>query len=348
MTKIRLQYINSYRDRHGKLRYYFRRSGFKKVALPGLPGSAEFMAAYQTALAAASTITEIGANRHKPGTVAATVSGYLASREYRDGLAAGTKRLRRGVLEKFRVQHKDGPIASLRRVHIERMLAEQPTAPMALHFFTAIRELMKFAVRMGLRADDPTQGIKRPRLTGDGFYAWSDSDIVKFEAVHAVGSRARLAMSLGLYLGQRRSDVIKLGWQHVRADPQVSGRYIVRLRQQKTGSPLDIPVHPRLQVLLDLLPKTQLAFLTTQYGRPFGGGRPFANWFHAECQKAGLPKEASFHGTRKAAARRLAEAGCSVKIIAAITGHRSLGEIARYTEQADQLRLARMGIEIVS
>src|SRR6266516_1855657 len=156
MTKIRLQYINSYRDRHGKLRYYFRRSGFKKVALPGLPGSAEFMAAYQTALAAASTITEIGANRHKPGTVAATVSGYLASREYRDELAASTKQGRRSILERFRAQYGDGPIASLRRVHIERMLAEQSTPASARLFFAIIRELMKFAVRMELRADDPT------------------------------------------------------------------------------------------------------------------------------------------------------------------------------------------------
>jgi hypothetical protein len=41
---------------------------------------------------------------------------------------------------------------------------------------------------------------------------------------------------------------------------------------------------------------------------------------------------------RKAAARLLAEAGCTEHEIAAITGHASLREIARYTKAADQQR----------
>jgi integrase len=346
MTKIRLKFINSYRDRHGKLRYYFRRAGFKKMSLPGMPGSADFMAAYQSALASSSTPIEIGARKNKPGTVAAAVAGYLASRAYLD-LAPATKQTRRSILENFRTQFGDGPIASLRRVNIEQIIERQPTPATAQLLFVAIRELMKFSVRMGLRADDPTQGVQRPRLKGDGLHTWSDADIAKFEATHPIGSRARLAMGLGLYLGQRRSDVIKMGWQHIRNDPQGTGRYLIRVKQQKTGAPLDIPVHVRLQAMLDALPRTQLAFLTTQYNKPFGV-TPFGNWFKAECRKAGLPEEAAFHGLRKAAARRLAEAGCSVKVIAAVTGHRSLNEIARYTASADQLRLARMGIGTIA
>ncbi|MEQ1609447.1 MAG: tyrosine-type recombinase/integrase [Hyphomonadaceae bacterium] len=49
----------------------------------------------------------------------------------------------------------------------------------------------------------------------------------------------------------------------------------------------------------------------------------------------------SIHGLRKSAARRLAEAGCSAKQIAAVTGHASLREVERYTSAADQERLAR-------
>jgi integrase len=209
-----------------------------------------------SALASATPMmpSEIGASRTKPGTVAAAVAGYFASREFRE-LAPSTKYLRRGVLEKFRTLYGDGPIASLKRVHIERMLAEQSTAATALHFYVSIRELMKYAVRMGMRTDDPTQGIKRPKLTGGGFYAWTDDDIAKFETTHPADSRARLAMSLGLYLGQRRSDIFKLGWQHVRPDPQAPGRSIIRLRQQKTGEPLDIPVHPSFKCCSIRYPK---------------------------------------------------------------------------------------------
>lgn len=59
------------------------------------------------------------------------------------------------------------------------------------------------------------------------------------------------------------------------------------------------------------------------------------------------PKVRAAHGLRKAAARRLAEANCTVHEIAAITGHASLREVARYTKAADQKRLAISAMEKV-
>jgi integrase len=348
MTKIRLQYINSYRDRHGKMRWYFRRAGFKKVALPGAVGSAEFMAAYQSALASASPMmTEIGASRTKPGTVAAAVVAYYNSREFR-GLAAETQRGRRSILERLRKEYGDGPIATLQRHHIEQMLARIPTPAAARLFFVALRQVLGYAARMGMRRDDPTIGIKRPRLKSDGVYCWSDEDVKKFEATHPVGTRARLALALGVYLGQRNNDTIKLGWQHLRLDPENPGRYIIRMRQHKTGRVLDIPVHGKLQAILDVTPRTQMTFLLTRLGKPFARPTAFANWFRTQCDVAGLPGQCVFHGLRKVAARKLAEAGASTLIIASVTGHASLAEIARYTRQVDQLRLARRGIDLVS
>jgi integrase len=44
---------------------------------------------------------------------------------------------------------------------------------------------------------------------------------------------------------------------------------------------------------------------------------------------------------------RLANAGCSVNQIAAITGHKSLAEVARYTAAADQTRLARQALTML-
>ena len=79
MTRLKLDYVHEYRDRHGKLRRYFRRPGFKQVALPGLPGSDEFMTAYQLALAGQPPRVEIGAGRTKPGTVNAAIVGYYNS-----------------------------------------------------------------------------------------------------------------------------------------------------------------------------------------------------------------------------------------------------------------------------
>ena len=62
------KFVQGFIDRHGKARFYFRRAGFKAVALPGLPWSPEFMAAYEKALAGAGTTRKRSRQtRHDPG-----------------------------------------------------------------------------------------------------------------------------------------------------------------------------------------------------------------------------------------------------------------------------------------
>jgi integrase len=82
----------------------------------------------------------------------------------------------------------------------------------------------------------------------------------------------------------------------------------------------------------------------TLRGKPFDP-HAFTPWFGEACKAAGLPRECTFHGLRKAACRRLAEAGCTVHEIAAISGHASLREVERYTKAADQAKLARAAME---
>jgi hypothetical protein len=48
---MQLHYVNEFRDRHGRLRRYFRRPGQPAIPLPGEPGSSKFMKSYETALA---------------------------------------------------------------------------------------------------------------------------------------------------------------------------------------------------------------------------------------------------------------------------------------------------------
>ncbi len=76
----------------------------------------------------------------------------------------------------------------------------------------------------------------------------------------------------------------------------------------------------------------------TAFGKPYTAN-DFGNAFREWCDEAGLPHCAS-HGLRKAAARRLAEAGASAHEIASITGHESLREVERYTKAANRKKLA--------
>src|SRR5262249_60813467 len=97
---------------------------------------------------------------------------------------------------------------------------------------------------------------------------------------------------------------------------------------RKTGRSLEIPIHPALQAILEATPSDHLTFLTTQAGQPFSPAG-FTNWFRDRCNEAGLPRGTSAHGLRKAACRRLAEAGCSANLIAAGSGDKRLGGVQR-------------------
>jgi integrase len=136
-----------------------------------------------------------------------------------------------------------------------------------------------------------------------------------------------------LYTAQRRGDVIRMGRQHVRED-------VLHVRQEKTGAMLAIPLHGELRAIIEATPGEHLTFLTTKSGKAYGAN-DFSEQFRSWCNAAGLPQRCSAHGLRKAACRRLAEAGCSANEIAAISGHATLREVERYTRAADQERMAR-------
>ena len=111
---------------------------------------------------------------------------------------------------------------------------------------------MQHAVEIGLRADDPTRDVRKiPTAKGEGYHSWTESEIAQFEHRHPVGSRARLAFALLLYTGQRRSDVVRMGHQHIKDGG-------ICVRQQKTGREVWIPVHEALApIIADAAPRSR-------------------------------------------------------------------------------------------
>jgi hypothetical protein len=127
------RYVNGFVDRHGKPRFYFRKVGFKKVPLPGLPWSPDFMAAYQTALAGQPAA--IGAARVLPGSMHALAISYYNSPEYL-AMKPTSQWVRRNIIEKFcretdanGQRNGDKRAALLRREHIVRFMAVRASKP---------------------------------------------------------------------------------------------------------------------------------------------------------------------------------------------------------------------------
>ena len=320
----------------GTRRAYLRKPGHKAVRLPDpLKGWTVFMLAYDRALAELDAAPRPAVRAVNPATFDGLITLFLSSHNYAS-CAPETKRTIRGRMEAFRKEVGHLLYADLKPKHVRQRLDKFAARPSAANNqLRLVRQLMRFAQERGLRNDDPTIGIKKLKTPAGGFQAWSEEQIKQFEAHHPVGSRARLALALGVHTGQRRGDVVKMGPQHL-------GPHGLTIRQNKTGNVLTVPVHPDLAAMLAAIPPGAPAFLLTAHGRPFTA-ESFGNRWRAWVAEAGLPPEIAFHGLRKAAAVRLAEAGATAIQIAAWTGHKSLSEVQRYVDSANQVRLAQQG-----
>lgn len=332
MSRIRLKYVDHFADRHGTLRYYFRRPGGKRTPLPGMPGTEAFMEAYQRAEAETRpdpTVKERGA----PGTFDRLVATYFQSISFK-ALKAPTQRQYRLAMERLIQSETLGPrlVKDMKRKHVELIMAKRVNTPSAANdALKKLRILTKFAINLGLRTDDPTLHMKK--LKEGEHHTWTDEQVAAFERHWPLGTQQRTSFALLLYTGQRISDVARMSWSDVSLDG-----HRIAVTQDKTGAKLDLQLHDDLLTALAAWPRTAAAILCTAYGKPFsvkGLGNKMADAIEA----AGLPEECVTHGLRKAAARRLAEAGCTAHEIASITGHRTLSEIERYTRAVEQRRL---------
>lgn len=328
------RYVHGFLDRHGKPRYYLRRPGFKQTPLPGLPWSPTFMAAYEAAMAGEAQTVEIGATRTKPGTVNAAIVGYFQSTSFLS-LKPSTRATYRGILERFRAEHGEKRIALLERRHIDKIIAGKASTPTAANnLLKVLRALLDFAVSEGMRPDNPALGAKGIKVRSEGFLVWGEAEIAAYRNHHPLGTRARLAFELLLNTGQRRSDIVRMGRQHIRDG-------VLSIRQQKTGTLIEIPVLPELQAAIEAMPSTEhLTFLVTEHGKAFTAAG-FGNWFRDMCSEAGIAKGYAAHGLRKAAATLHADSGATAHELMAWFGWKTLKEAERYTRAADRKRLAR-------
>lgn len=320
---------SAYTDRHGVRRWRFRKGAFSRE-LGTAYGSDEFVQRYE---AARHELEEgrkagVGADRSVPGSINALVASWYQSPEWR-ALGESTKRTYRGHLEPFRQIHGDKPVNRLERRHVMGFLAAKSDTPSAANNLRKrLAQLLDHAVALDWIKSNPARLTKPYKVDSEGFHAWDEGEIARFFEVHEPGTMAHRAVTLMLYTGAARVDAVALGPMNIKGDR-------LEYRRQKTrrtnGILVSIPIHPDLAEVLDGLPADR-PFLATAYGAgrsPDGLGNLMREW----CDTAGLA-ECAAHGLRKACARRLAEAGATAHEIMAVTGHKTLAEVERYTASA--------------
>jgi integrase len=331
---VKIKYVSSYQDRHGKTRYRYRCGG-RVTQLPDNPESREFMEAYNACINGDALPSRLRLPRGGPGSFDALIAAYYTTAAFKE-LAPITQKNYRTWLERFRNERGNLMVGTFERRHASVLLDElagKPGAQKSLRRMLNI--LLNLAVEHQLVTANCMAGVRRSKVKRESFWrSWTDEDIEAYERRWPSGSRERLALALLLYTAQRRTDVVGWGRQHVRG-----GILVHATSKSNETTKLEIPLHPALKAELDLVPKTQMHFLLTQYGEPFTANG-FGGWLHDKVRAAGITEQASAHGLRKACCRRLAEAGCTPHQIMAITGHKNLAEVTTYTKAADQKRLA--------
>jgi integrase len=324
-------FVERWRDRHGKLRVYFRQGRGRRIALPTSIGSDEFRNAYQAALAGLLAPSRERHETPAPGTVGALIASYKRSAGYL-GLRQTTKAGYRSRIEALRIKHGHRTVAGLTRQRIVSGIlqpyADRPGA--ALSILKTLRVLIRHSIDIGWLDHDPSLGIKRPKT--QEIRSWTDAEIEAFRRCWPIGTKQRLAFEIMLCTGQRRSDVHRMTWADV-------SERTIRVVQQKTARKLTIPLHRDLLAALAVADRGHVTIINTEFGKPFTVDG-FSQWIRHAITAAELPLDCQPHGLRKAAGRRLAEAGCTAHEIMSVLGHRTLAEAERYTRDADQAQLA--------
>jgi integrase len=337
MATVLLPYIDVGVPYAGKIYYYYRRVKFRK-RLPGQPGEPDFNRAYEAAHAA----YEAASNAERDlgpveKSIAHLIREYRKSPDWRAKKPATKtdyEKALRPLEEHFGGVHVPtvprGFVFGLRNQYASKPgkpgdpLVETPRR--ANRMVAVLSILLSYAVNLGWRSDNPA--LRPDKLaSGPGWRSWTDEELEKFLTAETTPNELRLAALLASATGQRGQDLIAMRW----SDYDGSA---IRVKQQKTGALVWVPLHSRATDALAKVDRTAETLLTRTDGKPWKIDH-FRHCMAEAIKAAGLDGVVT-HGLRATAARWLAEAGCSEREIMAITGHTTASSVAKYVREADQ------------
>lgn len=306
----------------GRIYQYFRKDG-TYVRLPDDPASEEYDREYWRLMRGDGALSQ-------KFTFEKLIASYKQSPKW-ERLAPRTKADYSKVLEYLSdtVGTKD-PTKMRRSTIIEAQMANRHRARFANYIPHMLSIMFEHAIDLDWQRDNPAKGVAKIK-TGEGHKPWPKSAIETFRK-NADGL-PRLAFELALGTGQRASDLTRMEWSHI----EDGGIWVT---QGKTQTRLWIPFTESLSAALADSKRTSLRWiLSDEHGRQI-------RYDLIQKKLLKIRKELGlegygFHGLRYSAAGELAEAGCTDHQIAAITGHKSLSMIQKYSKSANQKRLAK-------
>lgn len=249
------------------------------------------------------------------------VREYRASPGFRE-LADDTKRQYTSELNRLNDKFGDRAISKIKRADLIRQMNSMGNTPaMAGRFARVSSVLFSYALDMEYIEANPASRLKKPKI---GTLArWSMEEVMLGMKVE--NPLVRTAIWLAFYTGQREGDVLRMTWHDIKDGTAI------KVKQKKTGTYLEIELHPSLRKYLKKLPKENPEIV----GRSISTSG-FRSMFKRDLEKVGVYK--TFHGLRKTVASYLGEVGTSTKNTADLLGHKTLKMAEKYLNQADRTK----------
>lgn len=306
--RVRIKGINSVRKRlaDGSLKqYHYAWKG--GPPLPGKPGSPEFMAAYNEAVALKVPV--------QSGTLKFVISRYEESAEFSQ-LADRTKKDYLKHLDAIEREFGTFPVCGLTRKRARVIFSEwkdrlaKRSLRQADYAWTVLARCLSWALGRGIVDANPLERGGRLYRTTRSESVWTDDEEAQFLAV--ASPQLALAFMLAVWTGQRQGDLLRLTWSAYDGTK-------IRLKQSKTGARVVIPVGEPLKVLLDATTRCSPLILTQRDGKPWTE-EGFRSSFRKTVAKTQI-RGRTFQDLRGTAVTRLAVAEATEAEIATLTGH---------------------------
>lgn len=318
----------------GKVYYYHRKTNTR---LPGVPGSAEFVAAMQR--------LDAGVEKKAVarGTLGELIEAYRKSPEFAN-LAPATKHKYGKVFDELS-KIADMRLGSMTPEFLygyrDKKTRERKRAFTNL-IFAVLKMLFTWGMKRGRCKVNPAAAvdrIKRPRNLPVKNRPYRPEEL----AVLLDEAPPWLAVAVGVaaYTGLRESDVVKVKWT------AYDGRAF-ETRAQKTGAEIWVPVHSRLRVILEAAPRTADTIVTGVRGHSIGRSTlttAFFDLLRRLRDEGRIGSGLSFHGLRHTLGTALAEAGCDPPTIAAVLGQATTQMAEHYSRTANRRGLVERGFE---
>ena len=202
-----------------------------------------------------------------------------------------------------------------------------------------LKMLFNWAMKKKMITSNVMQNVSKMKVKPKEKSLFTENDYQKFKNKYATKSLEILAVSILYYTGMRQSDVRQLSMQNFQNG-------VLKFMTYKTNQLVIFPIPAGLQPILSFWQDHNGLLFPNREGEIMDA-KQWWSWFNYRCKKAGVVGKSS-HSCRYTFITNLVNRRVNDLAIQAMTGHKTLAMITRYSAQRDRELLAASAVKYIN